>query len=122
MNTIKRYWSTLWPIQLERMTKEQIIEHKLFDAKLTPEDIIEMQTIDADCNDCRHFQRGAMRKGLGISCFEGRCLKLDKPTLAWPMQFSDHPCFEHRRGRPPTETPRQPEPTRGVGMTTTGRD
>jgi len=84
-------------MQMERMTKEQIIEYKNRDAKLTPEDILEMQTIDADCNDCRHFKRGQMRNGLGIACFEGHCLKFDKPTLAWPMQYSGHDCFEHRR-------------------------
>ena len=95
---MKRYWSTIHPLVKERMTKEQIIEADKFDANLSPEDVIEMQKIDADCNDCRHFKRGAMRKGLGIACFEGNCLKLDKPTLAWPMQFSGHPCFEHRRG------------------------
>lgn len=95
--TIKRYWSTLQPLQLAQMTKQQIIEARKVDAKLTPEDVLQMQTIDADCNDCRHFQRGAMRKGTGLACFEGHCLKKDQPTLAWPMQFTGHECFEHRR-------------------------
>ena len=97
MSTIKRYWSTLTPLALERMTKQEIIEAKQFDAKLTPDDVTEMQTIDADCNDCIHFRRGAMKKGLGLTCFQGTCAKLEKPVLAWPMQYSGHPCFEHRR-------------------------
>lgn len=95
--TLPRYCSALLPLQLERMTKEQIVGAKKFDAKLTPQDVFEIQSIDADCNDCRHFQRDAMRKGLGVACFEGHCLKNDKPTLAWPMQFSGHSCFEHRK-------------------------
>jgi len=98
--TVKRYWSTLAPLHLECMTKEEIVEAKKFDAKLTPDDLLEMQTIDADCNDCRHFKRGPMRKGLGITCFEGHCLSFDKPTLAWPMQFSGHECFAHRKSNP----------------------
>lgn len=101
MSTVKRYWSTLTPMQLERMTKAEIIEAKKFDAKLTPDDIVEMQTIDADCNDCRHFHRGQMRKGLGLSCFEGHCGYHDKPVLAWPMQYSGHSCFEHRKKHEP---------------------
>lgn len=99
-NTVKRYWSTLAPLHLERMTKEEIVEAKAFDAQLSPDSVMEMQIIDADCNDCRHFKRGKMREGLGVACFEGHCLKLDKPTLAWPMQYSGHKCFEHRRAQP----------------------
>lgn len=94
---IKRYWSTLTPLQMERMTKEDIIESKKFDARLTPDDVREMQTIDADCNDCRHFKRGAMCNVPGLTRFDGHCLKFDKPTFAWPMQYSGHECFEHRR-------------------------
>jgi len=48
MATIKRYWSTLTAMQMERMTKDEIIKAKEFDAKLTPDDVREMQTIDAD--------------------------------------------------------------------------
>lgn len=66
----------------------------------TKEDIIELQKIDADCNDCRHFKRGEMGRSpakTGTVFFRGHCLKFDKPTIAWPMQYSGHPCFEHRR-------------------------
>lgn len=98
MSTVKRYWSALPPVGfLSRMTPEQRKAWDGYDAKLTPEDLLAMQTIDADCNDCRHFRRGAMTKVGGLTCFEGHCLKLDKPTKAWPMQYSGHPCFEHRR-------------------------
>jgi len=68
-----------------------------YDAKLSPQDIIEMQIIDADCNDCRHFKRGAMVKVPGLKFFEGHCIKLDKPTRAYPMQYTGHECFEHRK-------------------------
>lgn len=94
---MKRYWSTLPPFTLSNMRKAEIDKYKSFDANLQPDDIFEMQKIDADCNDCRHFQRGKMREGLGLACFEGRCAKFDKATLAWPMQYTGHECFEHRR-------------------------
>lgn len=42
------------------MTADEAKEWHAFDAKLTPQDIIEMQTIDADCNDCAHFKRGRL--------------------------------------------------------------
>lgn len=64
---------------------------------LTAEDIFEMQKIDADCNDCRHFQRGEMTKPGGLTCFLGFCKKFAKPAKAWPMQYSGHECFEHRK-------------------------
>ena len=67
------------------------------DARHTPEDIIEMQKIDADCNDCAHFRRGKLAKWPGITMFEGRCAKFDKPAKAFPVQYSGHKCFEHRR-------------------------
>ena len=97
------------------MSKEEAKKWHDFDAKLTPEDIIEMQTIDADCNDCKHFKRGiAVNKTQGIckvdgvfpmiqmgyTIFEGHCMKFDKPTRAYPTQFSGHECFEHRRAKP----------------------
>jgi hypothetical protein len=104
---MKRYWSTQQP---REMTADEAKEWHAFDAKLTPQDIIEMQTIDGDCNDCAHFKRGAIvdkipalfPKGgtlhLGAGkYFEGYCEKLDKPTRAFPTQYSGRECFEHRR-------------------------
>lgn len=75
----------------------------------TPEDVLEQQLIDADCNDCKHFQRGALVKqfvGLGEvviklgkegQYFLGHCLKFDKPTKAFPVHYTGHECFEHRK-------------------------
>ena len=57
---------------------------------------IECQTIDADCNDCKHFQRGRMLAKGNASAFEGHCRKFDKPTIAYPKFASGHECFEHR--------------------------
>jgi len=95
---MKRYWSTPTVLDKERMTKQQLIESDQFDAKLDDAAVIAMQTIDADCNDCRHFKRGAMKKVGWLTRFSGHCLKLDVPATAWPTQYSGHPCFEHRRG------------------------
>lgn len=99
--TIKCYWSKLFPIRLEAMAKllpaKELEKYTSYDAKLTPEDVFEMQKIDADCNDCKHFQRGELIKGLGMNCFKGHCKKLAKPTTAWPMNYSGHECFEHRK-------------------------
>ncbi len=64
---------------------------------LTAEDIIAMQTIDADCNDCKHFKRGEFHRSPGLDWFEGHCMKFDKDVHAYPMQFSGLPCFEHRK-------------------------
>lgn len=64
---------------------------------VTDLDIVEMQKIDADCNDCRHFKRGQFHKGVGLNWFDGQCLKFNKPTKAYPVQFTGHSCFEHRK-------------------------
>lgn len=95
--TIKRYWSAHAPTLLKSFTKEQREKWNAFDAELTPDDIREMQTIDADCNDCAHFKRGKMEKVPGLTMFRGHCQKLDKPTNAFPGQFSGHQCFQHRK-------------------------
>jgi len=68
-----------------------------FDARLEQADIIELQKIDADCNDCRHFQRGAANKVGGLTVFKGTCKKTGAEVNAWPTQYSGHSCFEHRR-------------------------
>jgi hypothetical protein len=105
MSTVKRYWSAIPPVgYLSSLSPAARKAHDDFDAKLTKDDITEMQRIDADCNDCVHFQRGAMSKVGGLSCFSGHCRKFDKPTIAWPMQYSGHECFGHRRdlAQPPS--------------------
>lgn len=60
---------------------------------------IECQTIDADCNDCRHFQRGQILvKGvMHGGAVSGQCLKFNKETRAFPKKWTGHECFEHRR-------------------------
>lgn len=83
------------------------------------QEAFDCQMIDADCNDCRHFQRGevVMR---WLSCMEdgkagmklvnmgtvlGHCLKFDRPTKAYPNMATGRECFEHRRA------PQTPLPT-----------
>ncbi len=81
---------------------------KAYDAKLSDQDIQEMQTIDADCNDCKYFQRGQLIKeidgltgkiplGKSGQYFLGHCRKFDKATTAFPVHFTGHSCFEHRK-------------------------
>lgn len=54
----------------------------------------ECQTIDADCNDCRHFERqGKVSKDI----FEGECTQFNKPVRAYPNFATGMECFEHRR-------------------------
>lgn len=67
---------------------------------------IECQTVDADCNDCRHFERGKSAGELvQLDCANhvatlpanGHCRKHDRPTVASNNFCSGWPCFEHRR-------------------------
>jgi hypothetical protein len=78
------------------------------------QEALECQCIDADCNDCKHYQRGKLapvvishvtmtdgrveevrhRPNVIIG---GRCKKFDKPTNAHPNKWSGLDCFEHRR-------------------------
>lgn len=74
----------------------------------------ECQLIDADCNDCKHYQRGQLARRLISNLHKpngkvvevahqpniivgGRCLKFSKPTVAQPKKWSGLECFEHRR-------------------------
>lgn len=74
---------------------------------------LECQTIDADCNDCRHFQRGEVVR-VWLNCMEngkvgmlrfhtglirGTCLKFNRPTEAYPNKWTGRECFEHRRAQ-----------------------
>lgn len=78
------------------------------------EEAFECQCIDADCNDCKHYQRGKLAPlvrswlhkpdGRRVEVTHqpnvfigGRCLKFDKPTEASPNKWTGHECFEHRR-------------------------
>lgn len=55
------------------------------------EEAYECQCIDADCNDCLHFERISMNNGV--------CLKYDRPTTASPKMSTGYPCFEHRKNK-----------------------
>lgn len=90
--------------------------------KFQIEEAYECQLIDADCNDCKHFKRGARMLSRGdlvylkdhvdknfraegdysrivvqYDCFHGHCLKFDKYTPSFVNFATGHPCFEHRR-------------------------
>lgn len=54
------------------------------------------QCIDADCNDCKFFQRGEYVKP-PYKCFRGYCSKLNKPTVAFAVTATNHECFVHRK-------------------------
>ncbi len=75
------------------------------------QEAFDCQVIDADCNDCIHFQRGklverwlstmedgkAAMKLVNMGLIEGTCLKFNKPTHAQPNKWTGHECFQHRR-------------------------
>lgn len=78
------------------------------------QEAIDCQTIDADCNDCRHYKRGTLEPKIVSKLHTedgrivdvvfqpnvfigGHCLRFDKPTLAFPNKWTGRECFEHRR-------------------------
>lgn len=76
------------------------------------QEAIDCQTIDADCNDCKHFKRGRLTRPAtdtapGSGSFTGQCLKFNKPTIATVKLSTGHECFEHRRLQPELITPPQ---------------
>lgn len=77
-------------------THTELKQKKLYDA-------YECQTIDADCNDCKHFKRGKRimiktdNGERGSDSFHGYCMKFDKPTTAHVNFASGNACFEHRK-------------------------
>jgi hypothetical protein len=52
------------------------------------EEAYECQTVDADCNDCKHFVRGAL---INKWAWAGHCSKHDRPTHGLPNFCSGHP-------------------------------
>lgn len=90
---------------------QQSIAHKACRASGYAAEVLECQTIDSDCNDCRHFKRGELVKRMlstmsdgkaekievNMGYFTGHCLKFGKPTVAQPNKWTGHECFEHRR-------------------------
>ncbi len=97
------YWQGL-PFTCHRVCKVSGEKQEAFDC----------QVIDADCNDCRHYERGKLatatvsllKRTDGSSAtvshqpnvfVGGRCIKFNRSTLAQPKKFSGWECFEHRR-------------------------
>jgi hypothetical protein len=52
--------------------------------------------LDADCNDCKHFQRGAMVKSPGLTMFLGTCGRDGSAVKAYPNWFTGKACYESR--------------------------
>lgn len=64
------------------------------------QEAVDCQTIDADCNDCRHFTaftRDDPRYEASKHYRKGWCGFHDRATTAYPVFCSGHPCFVHRR-------------------------
>ena len=92
---MKHYWVTTSDITALKQLGQYVDKRGDYMSK---EDVIAQQTIDADCNDCRHFERDKITsKAGGITVWSGRCLKFDRPTKAYPNQYTGRECFDHRR-------------------------
>lgn len=78
------------------------------------QEAIDCQTIDADCNDCKHYKRGYLapmmiglvRREDGTAYWathqpnifiDGHCSRFNKTVLAQPNKWTGLECFEHRR-------------------------
>lgn len=68
--------------------------HKSCKASGEIAEAFECQMIDADCNDCRHFNRGQI---IGKEIWSGHCQKFNRETKAYPKKWTGRECFEHRR-------------------------
>lgn len=103
LTTTHSYWQGL-PFDCHKACKEAGVKREAIDC----------QTIDADCNDCKHYRRGKLaiklishtRKTSGELgevthqpnvFIDGHCMKFDRSTLAFPNKFTGRECFEHRR-------------------------
>lgn len=82
------YWRASVPCCAEHLAKRRAGR---------AEEVRWCQEIDADCNDCRHFearQDGGQPKWRRV----GWCHQKNQPTTAFPLMCTGHECFEHRRG------------------------
>lgn len=85
--------------------------HKACKVEGVKREAFDCQMIDADCNDCLHFQRGYDVQRW-LSCMEdkkpsfrlvnmginvGLCRRFVKVTEAYPNKWTGRECFEHRR-------------------------
>ena len=92
-------------------SRQQFLCHAECKIEGIKSEAFDCQMIDADCNDCRHFQRGQVVKRW-LSCIEnkkpsmrlvnmgiitGHCAKFNRPTTAQPNKWTGLECFEHRR-------------------------
>jgi len=59
---------------------------------------LECQLIDANCNDCKHFDRDAHNKRGNV--WRGHCKKFHVEVKACPNFSSGYKCFEHRLAKP----------------------
>ena len=75
----------------------QFVCHKACKSPGEKLEAFDCQSLDADCNDCRHFRRGVQ---LGKWVSVGHCLKFNRPTKAYPNFCTGWSCFEHRRTAP----------------------
>lgn len=82
------YFAGYWSPHLWRAV------HKNCKREYQSYEIKECQTIDADCNDCKHFER---LNAIATGVFIGNCKKLNKETKAYVNVVRDYECFEHRR-------------------------
>lgn len=72
------------------------------------ESIIELQKIDCNCNDCKHFERDIEKtkklntndKIVACKIHYGKCVKLSKDVaeIANICLLHTQECFKHRRG------------------------
>lgn len=82
------YFAGYWTPNLWRPTHAHCKKEYMND------EIISCQSIDRDCNDCKHFER-LHSLGAGISL--GNCKKLNKQTKAYVNFARGMECFEHRK-------------------------
>jgi len=82
--------------------------HKGCLSELAGTEAYDCQVIDADCNDCKHFERGKQVNASGtlsrtlfpaIGTKPGYCSKRSCNVEATPNHCSNFPCFEHRKKR-----------------------
>jgi hypothetical protein len=77
------YWKAYWAPAHKACLEEGLKEEAYL-----------CQCIDADCNDCRYFDRGP-RVASGV--FEGVCKVTGVKVVGRPNFATGRPCFAHRR-------------------------
>jgi hypothetical protein len=114
---ICRYCNGLFAVQsqpvvtLAYWNQNRFVCHAVCKKEGERQEALNCQTIDADCNDCRHFRRGEIvyawlsdmqnkkkiTRFVNMGCITGFCIKFRKLTMAYPHMWTGRPCFEHRR-------------------------